>query len=825
MQTNSCSVCGEPLLDSAQRCTGCGMDSLSSDKTISLKKKSSRPQVQHADAAQTKWYEPSDTTMTIRLFRKEGRAGLVQEVYEMAEDDEDDELIERHETWQKVVEHKTPPTLPIVVLPHARTGTFHSLLPRFPRRRVSPRLFFWLSLMILLALLLGGTFGVALSFGREAPRPTVILNQSAIQASPSTIALGGIITLRGTHFTPASQITFSHDQQLPLADTGNTNSVQADTHGNFSDTFIIGPSWSSGVHTLYATIASIHQQIATKITVTGQSALQGPPHLLLSSNTINLGNGDEATNANKLLALSNAGGSQINWQATINEPWLQISPKSGSIASGETMTAIVAVERANLAPGSYSANIIFTSNTEQSELSVNIQVIPLQPAHQAILQLSTAALTFTGTAGGLNPSDQTITVNNPGVRPLNWGASVSLQGYSGWLSVEQSAGSVEPGYKQTLDVSVNTIGLPAGVYKGTITFANTGSVAIQGGSQSIYVSLTITPMCTLNFAPTGLSFIGTAGQAAPPAQSLHITVARGCTTSQHWKATINTVTGGKWLAINQTSGETSSQIQVSVKPTAMIQGTYTGTLTFTASTGPQVVPITFILKPVPCALTGTGAITEQGTAGQSALATGSATLNTTGSCPHTLNWTTSSNVPWLSVTPSGSLTQPATATVNVQANLTGLTTNTYIGTVTVIAVDSTNNQLIGTLQIALTLTVLAPPPPCTLQAVAISTLTFSASVGVDPTAPTQSFTLGVSGTCSGSVTITPSASSSGGNWLAITPTPTTVSSGGQATFTATVSSSTLAAGTYSGTITLVATDNNGAIAGSPQTMNVTLSIQ
>src|SRR5260370_31248364 len=123
-------------------------------------------------------------------------------------------------------------------------------------------------------------------------------------------------------------------------------------------------------------------------------------------------------------------------------------------------------------------------------------------------------------------------------------------------------------------------------------------------------------------------------------------------------------------------------------------------------------------------------------------------------------------------------------------------------------VDNATNATVGTVQTSVTLTVL---PPCTFAASA-STLTFTATVGNNPTTPTQSFTISATGTCAGSVTITPSGDPGSSTWLAVSG-PIAIASGGTATFTVTITSSTLVAGPYRGTITLAAADGNGAIAG------------
>src|SRR5260370_22599001 len=139
--------------------------------------------------------------------------------------------------------------------------------------------------MVVLPLLLGGLFGVVLTFGHEMQPP--VAYQPVLQASPSVVALGGIVALRGTHFTPGGKLELSRDRALSLVDTGGMSSIQADTHGAFSDTVIVDPAWLAGGHTLDVMDVHSHIQTAFPLLVIGQNALQGPPHLLLSATALN----------------------------------------------------------------------------------------------------------------------------------------------------------------------------------------------------------------------------------------------------------------------------------------------------------------------------------------------------------------------------------------------------------------------------------------------------------------------------------------------------------------------------------------------------------
>lgn len=835
MQTKSCPLCGEPLPESASYCAGCGEAAPSSETTLRLQRTHFDGTASETRAARSNSLEdsemlslePGESDATIRLFRKK-MAWVVDEDLEklnaLVEEESDDEVSEQHSTWQKVVEHKTPPTLPVVALSGSRLKRKHRY-PFFPHRQFEPGLFFWLSLSVLLILLLGGAFGVALSFGREA-RPSVSARPT-LQIAPTTSMLGGIVTLHGTHFTTEGRLTLSRDQRLPLLDTNGVSSIQADAHGAFSDTVIIDPAWLAGLHRLYVTDMHTGQQAQFPLLVIGRNVLQGPPHLLLSSGSLDFGSGDEATNASRLLALSNAGGGQLLWQADSGQPWLQISPQSGVIPSGGHLSAIVAVNRARLTPGAYSANVVFMSNTEQVMFAVNMQVIPLQPAHQAVLQLSSAALTFNATASGPNPQSQVITVSNPGIQQLLWGATITLQNGNNWLWVSSSSGKVSPGGQQAVAIGINSQNLTPGVYKGTLLFANQGPQSIQGSPQSIFISLTVAPLCTLALTPGSLRFSGVHGQASPVAQVLHIGVAPGCTTSQHWDVSSATIAGGNWLSVNQSRGSTPAQLQVSVNSASLAPGNYAGTLTFVAQAGSQIVPVMLTINPIACGITAPTTLTLQGTAGQANPVSQNAVLNSSGDCAHTLRWTSTTSVTtpgvasWLSAASTGLLTPPASASVSVEANLAGMSANTYSGIVTITVMDNTTNQMIGTVQIAVTLMVLAQ---CVLQTPSSSDLPFSASVGSNPAVSSGSFTVGVTGTCAGNVTITASGDAGSSGWLTVT-SPVTLASGETTTITVTITSSALAAGSYSGTVVLTATDGNGPISGSSQTVSVQLTIQ
>ena len=164
-------------------------------------------------------------------------------------------------------------------------------------------------------------------------------------------------------------------------------------------------------------------------------------------------------------------------------------------------------------------------------------------------------------------------------------------------------------------------------------------------------------------------------------------------------------------------------------------------------------------------------------------------------------FTVSDDAPWLSVTP-GSGTAPQALTVT--ASTTGLTQGTYTATVTVTAPGVTGSPA----AIPVTLTVGAPVPPA--LAVTPASLAFSATAGGAAPAARP---LTVANTGGGTLGFT---ASDDAPWLSVTPASGTAPQ----SLDVSVSPAGLAAGTYTGAVTVTA----AGASGSPRTVPVTFTV-
>ena len=697
-----------------------------------------------------------------------------------------------------------------------------------PRSPLMPRVAGWIAIAVIVALLLGGGFGVFISLGRNASSgPST--NSISLQVTPSSIALGGTVTLRGSHFTPRGRVGLTRDASIPITDTGGSSTTTADASGSFSDTVSIDESWTSGQHTIYAEDAHLHKTASFSVLVTGHSISLRPAHLALSVASLDLGSGDQATNSAQTITLFNAGGGEIDWQSTVTQPWLMLSPKSGAIAVGQQMQVTLAADRSSLQIGSYTASVIFASNTGSITLPVKMQVTQLQPGHAPVMQVTPAVLSFSGVDGGASPGSQPVTISNPGVLPLQWNAASVTNDGSNWLSAFPQSGIVAKGSAQSVTISVNSGQLLPGVYYGSVTFSSQGSPVAVNNPQTIYVSITIVPQCAIQVSPGSLSFTGVYLQPAPLAKSISIGVSQGCSPALNWTASATTVTGGRWLSLSAIAGTTPSSPIVGVNVTGLKPGTYSGSLVFSSAAGTQTLPVTLLLGPAttPIITAAPALLTVNGVVGQITPSIQSIVLSNTGG--GTLLWsavaTTTVGGAWLSVTPAtGVLASQKSTTLTVTVTvLKTLIPGTYTGSVTITGKDSTGHIAAGSPQtLPITFTVKAP---CSLST-PLPALTFQSVLGQAAPLP-QQITLTAAGACANALNWSAAVATvpAGGTWLTATPATGTVSAAVPSLTMAGIVNTGLLAGTYTGHITISATDSVTHLAvGLPQVVTVTLTV-
>jgi hypothetical protein len=166
-----------------------------------------------------------------------------------------------------------------------------------------------------------------------------------------------------------------------------------------------------------------------------------------------------------------------SWTAASNASWLTVSPGSGT---GNGSLSIGA-NLAGLAVGNYTGTITVTApgatgSPQTIAVSLAITAAAVPPGVSA----APASLSFGATAGGANPSSQTITISNSGGGTLNWTAAKTQP----WLVLGATSGSGT----SVLSVQAVTGSLAAGTYSDTVTISGAGA---NPASQTVAVTFTV----------------------------------------------------------------------------------------------------------------------------------------------------------------------------------------------------------------------------------------------------------------------------------------------------------------------------------------------
>jgi hypothetical protein len=416
------------------------------------------------------------------------------------------------------------------------------------------------------------------------------------------------------------------------------------------------------------------------------------------------------------------------------------------------------------------------------------------------ISVSPTSLNFSATSGGSNPANQTFSISNSGSGTLTWNISDNAS----WLSVSPTSGS----NAGTPAASINISGLAAGTYNGTITISSNG-----GANQTVAVTLIVNAAgtncgggCNIDISPGSLSFIAEVGTPSTitPASPASLTLYNSHNSqSKTWSASISYQAGSGWLSITSSGGTLAPNATVNLNPTIDISGLTTGYYTATIaiqeeSKTPVSIPV--YLRIIPSTAPPSISVTPTSltfSAVENGSNPSSQSISISNAGGSTLTWSITDDASWLSVSPtSGS----GAATPAVAIDITGLSAGTYNGTITITSNGGADQTVAVTLSVA--------PDTGPVISVSPTTLTFNAVVNSSNPAD-QTFTIANIGT--GTLTWSLSDNAS---WLSVSPT----SGSNGASPTVSVDITSLAAGTYNGTITI---SSNG---GADKTVAVVLTI-
>lgn len=577
--------------------------------------------------------------------------------------------------------------------------------------------------------------------------------QGASTATPNGISVQILSSGAPLNYTIQAKTENLANWLLLSAESGSTGGARFTVSVNPSGlTAINFPAVFNGIISVFSTTTLDSVEIAVQLTLNSNAEISvtptNPPPFLYQAGTA-------ADPAPQQLAISSAGGSiAFTIQESPAVAWLGLSALSGTAGSTpDTITIDATPAENSLLPGTYTTSLIVTPSGESPLAAVPVTLVV---AAHPLIQLSSNALSFTASYGGTLPSVQQVMVTSSAGSSVPVGFSVSSN--QSWLTAVQSAVTTPA----TLTVQVNPGGLlTTQTYTGTLTISPTNG---DPYTETITVSLTINSAAELVAGPGNLLFSYEIGQSPPESQTVSIV-----TTGQPLSFTVSTTTttcGPNWLAVSPTSMTANTTLMVSVVTTGIAAGICSGTITLNYFGG--IAP-TYTAIQVTLAVSSSaelGVYTAPGF-GIYAAPQGSVPLqqqislystDPTNQVSYTASVVGAAGGTWLGIAGSTSGTTPRI--VDLQYIPAALTTpGTYTGTV---LITSPSLGALSQYTIPVTLTVTTT----TTVSVIPPSLSFTEVQGGSPPAAQ---TLALSSTPGPATYTAMVASSTGGNWLQVSP--------------------------------------------------------
>lgn len=589
----------------------------------------------------------------------------------------------------------------------------------------------------------------------------------------------------------------------PNASTPGTVTVSINPNG-------LAAGYYTGSFRIASTTAGVSpQDVTVNLTVTDAPALSASPQQL--SFVYQTGTTTGAL-PSRTVSLTTNGGLLGFTVDPSTQSWLNVVA-NGSVASQVQPATLSITVNPNspvvLQPGNYSANITVRPLTGGNSLVIQVTLFV---SAKPLLSLGTAPAAFSYQVNGTAPADQTITIASSST-PLDF----TVTDKPTWLDVLPGAGSTNLVASLTLHVNPAVIAsLGTGSFSGSVTIS-----APQAGNPSVSfpVTLNVTFVPTLSTNISGLTFNYQTTTALQPAAQFFNVASTGAQLALGAPVVSTTSCGNSWLSATISGNQTPAVVYVSVTATGINQpATCSGTVSIPSpNTTSLSIPVTLNVSANALLNVSAPDLTFSAPLGATTALQRNISLSST-DLVTPLNFSVTSNVPWLTPSvASGRTDSTQSFTIYVNPGVF-VQAGTYTGNLTITnqSANPAGSQPGQILRVTMTVN----------SNIVLSVTPQVINVAVPPGGAAASQTVQIN-LSSGSAGFTAFATTvQGGGWLKIAlgsnPPATTANGTAPATLTviADPSSLGLAPGDYKGAVTI----SSGGLQGSPQTVNVNLTV-
>ena len=303
------------------------------------------------------------------------------------------------------------------------------------------------------------------------------------------------------------------------------------------------------------------------------------------------------------LLVSSAGAGALAFTTSVlgGSSWISgISPSSGQATLNSPSFLQVQVNTSGLLVGSYHDVIQLASSAGNVDIPISLFVAAAGP----LLAVNTTGVLFQARQNGGSSVTNNVEILNVGDPATMVDYTAALVSGSNWLTLVSSTGiatSAAPGVL-SLALAQNATQLSPGPYYALVKITAPNSL---NSPQFVSAVLDLEPdsmAASPNVFPAGLFFstLPTLTSAAPSAQ---VFVNTSSASAVPFQAAATTSNQGSWLSATPSSGnadgQTPGRVNVTVNPTGLAPGIYTGNVNISISQALESVNVTVVVLEPP----------------------------------------------------------------------------------------------------------------------------------------------------------------------------------------------------------------------------------
>jgi uncharacterized protein (TIGR03437 family) len=451
-------------------------------------------------------------------------------------------------------------------------------------------------------------FGVVASLNTSASATGSFVQVSPLQLSFSAVAGGGTPAPQQINVLPASATQVPATFRV-VVDAGSANTpappwltvnpANANAPASLTATVSQGsmPAGNSAARVRIVDTNGTPTDVSVTLALTS-----APAQLHVSPGSLSFKARSLASGVlTQTLSVTNSGGNgplTFSTQVLAGSSWItSVSPNSGSTTPNSPVLIQVTVNPQGLAADFYSDTIRLKTSAGNIDVPVSLFVASSGP----ILGLNVTGLRFQARPGGGYSKTQAVQILNIGDPGLTVNWSATFVSGANLFSLGASSGTATSSNPATLTITPTAaaLQLSPGGYDALIRISDPQSL-----NSPQYVSAVLDLQSSASPAlpdpsPAGLFFRVTAGGAQSSSQI--VTVNTSTATPAAFQVAPTTSDGSNWLIVNPLSGNSTGQsagtLNVSVNPSALAAGIYTGAISVSMSGALRTVNVTAIVLP------------------------------------------------------------------------------------------------------------------------------------------------------------------------------------------------------------------------------------